>query len=63
MRSFSGTFDLILFEAVSIEFIVERVWLDLDSQLGRTDKTNVFWFALFEFGLIWFGYFSVKQTN
>ena len=40
------------------------VWFGLDRRFGRTDKINVFWFALFEFGLIWFGYFSVnKQIN
>ena len=35
----------------------------LNRWFGRTDKINVFWFALFKFGLIWFGYFSVKQIN
>ena len=28
LAHFSGTFDLILFEAVDFEFIVEKVWFD-----------------------------------
>ena len=30
LASFSGTFDLILFEAVNFEFIVKKVWFGLD---------------------------------
>ena len=30
LASFSGTFDLILFEAVNFGFIVEKVWFGLD---------------------------------
>ena len=29
LASFSGTFDLILFQAVNFEFIVEKVWFSL----------------------------------
>ena len=53
LASFSGTFDLILFQAVHFEFIVEKVlfclvWID---GLNK-EKINGFWFALIEFGLV-----------
>ena len=47
----SGTFDLISFEAVNFEIIVEKVWFGLERRFGQTDKINGFWFALVEFGL------------
>ena len=71
---FSGTFDLIFFEAVNFKFIVEKVWFGLvcfDRPFEQKDKINGFWFALvefalvclIEFGLVWFTYFTNKQTN
>ena len=45
----SGTFDLISFEAVNFEIIVEKVWFGLERRLGQTDKINGFWFTLVEF--------------
>ena len=63
MRSSSkllGTFDLILFQAVNFEFIVEKVWFGLvwiDS-LNKQAKINVFGFALFD--LVWL---FLRQTN
>ena len=37
---FSGTFDLILFEAVNFEFIVEKVWFGLVSIDGLNKQTK-----------------------
>ena len=62
----SGTFDLISFEAVNFEIIVEKVWFGLERRLGQTDKINGFWFTLVEFvwlSLVWFAYSTDKQTN
>ena len=39
------------------------VWVGLDSRFGQTDKIKGFWFALVEFGLVWFAYSTDKQTN
>jgi len=39
------------------------VWFGLDSWFGQTDKIKGFWFALVEFGLVWFAYSTEKQTN
>ena len=49
LASSSGPFDLILFQAVNFEFIVEKVWFGL--------------VCLIEFGLVWFGCSTYKQTN
>ena len=45
----SGTFDLISFEAVNFEIMVEKVWFGLERRLGQTDKIKDFWFTLLEF--------------
>ena len=44
LASFSGTFDLILFQALNIEFIVEKVWFGvvLIDGLNRQNK----WFLI-----------------
>ena len=63
LASFSGTFDLILFQALNIEFIFEKVWFGFNRRFEQTDKTNGFWFALIEFGLVWFAYSTDTQTN
>ena len=55
--------DLILFQAVNFEFIVETVWFGLDRRFEQTDKINGFWFALIEFGLVWFAYSTDTKTN
>ena len=53
IASFSGTFDLILFQAVNFEFIVEKVWFGLAwIDCLNKQKINGFWFALIEFGLV-----------
>ena len=49
LARFSGTFDLILFQADNFEFIVEKVWF--------------VWVCLIEFGLVWFAYSTDKQKN
>ena len=61
LRSFSGTFDLISFEAVDFEFIVEKVWLGLDRRFGQTDIYALV--CLIKFGLISLADSSEKQTN
>ena len=62
LASFSGTFDLILFEAV--EFIVEKVWFgEVCFGLVWIDGLDQPCFASVEFGLIWFGCSTDKQTN
>ena len=38
--SFSGTFDLILFQALNIEFIVEKVWFGVVSIDGLNKQTK-----------------------
>ena len=64
IASFSGTFDLSLFQAVNFEFIVEKVWFGLAWIDGlNKQKINGFWFALNEFGLVWFAYSTDTQTN
>ena len=40
LASFSGTFDLILFQALNIEFIVEKVWFGLVSIDGLNKQTK-----------------------
>ena len=53
LASFSGTFDLILFQAVNFELIVEKVWFGLVWIDGlNKQKITGFWFALIEFGLV-----------
>ena len=70
LANFSGTFDLILFEAVNLEFIVEKVqfglvWID---GLDKCTKQMFFcfvWLSLVWFvrlSLDWFGLF-IPQTN
>ena len=49
LASFSGTFDLFLFEAVNFEFIVEKGWFCL-----IWTKTQNKW-SLFCFDWVWFG--------
>ena len=64
LASFSGTFDLILFQAVNFELIVEKVWFGLVWIDGlNKQKITGFWFALIEFGLVWFAYSTDTQTN
>ena len=64
LASFSGTFYLILFQAVNFEFIVEMVWFGLVWIDGlNKQKITGFWFALIEFGLVWFAYSTDTQTN
>jgi len=59
-----GTFDLILFQAVNFELIVEKVWFGLVWIDGlNKQKITGFWFALIEFGLVWFAYSTDIQTN
>ena len=67
-----GTFDLILFQAVNFELIVEKVWFGLVWIDGlKKQKITGFWFALIEFGLVcliefglvWFAYSTDTQTN
>ena len=70
---FSGTFDLILFEAVDFEFIVEKVWFGkFCIGLFWIDGLDQPCFALvefgslvclIEFGLVWFGCSTDEQTN
>ena len=63
LASFSGTFDLILFQAVNFELIVEKVWFGLVWIDGlNKQKITGFWFALIEFGLVWFG-LLIPQTH
>ena len=63
IASFSGTFDLILFQAVNFELIVEKVWFGLVWIDGlNKQKITGFWFALIEFGLVWFG-LLIPQTH
>ena len=53
IASFSSTFDLILFQTVNFEFIVEKVWFGSVWINGlNKQKINGFWFALIEFGLV-----------
>ena len=40
LASFSGTFDLILFQALNIEFIVEKVWFGVVSIDGLNKQTK-----------------------
>ena len=65
LACFSGTFDLILFQAANFEFIVEKVWFGLGWIDGlKKQKINGFWFVcLIEFGLVWFAYSTDTQTN
>ena len=72
IASFSGTFYLILFQAVNFEFIVEKVWFVLVCIDGlNKQKINGFWFALIEFGLVcliefglvWFANSTDTQTK
>ena len=45
IASVSGTFDLISFQSVNFEFILEKVWFGLfcvDRPFGQTDKINGF---------------------
>ena len=64
LASFSGTFDLILFQAVNFELIFEKVWFGLVWIDGlNKQKITGFWFALIEFGLVWFAYSTDTQTN
>ena len=45
LTSFSGTFDLISFQAVNFEFIVKKVWFGLDRRCKQTAKINGLWCA------------------
>ena len=50
----SGPFDLILFEAVNIEFLVEKVWFgQVSFGLFSIDGLDQPCFVLVEFGLVW----------
>ena len=74
LACFSGSFDLILFEAVDFEFIFEKGWFG-EVCFGSVwiDSLDQTFFASVEFGLIWFGcstdkqfvfgYSTDKQTN
>jgi len=46
LASFSGTFDLILFQALNIEFIFEKVWFGLVSIDGLNKQTKQMVFCL-----------------
>ena len=47
LASFSGTFDLILFQAVNFEFIVEKVWFGLVWIAGLNKQMKeMVWFGL-----------------
>ena len=46
LASFLGTFDLILFQALNIEFIVEKVWFGLVSIDGLNKQTKYMVFGL-----------------
>ena len=66
LASFSGTSDLILYDTVNFELIVENFWFGLDRWFGKTDKINGLWYALvwmIKFGLIRFSYSTEKQIN
>ena len=39
------------------------VWFGFDRRFEQTDKINGVWFALIEFGLVWFAYSTDTQTN
>ena len=61
LASFSGTFDLILLEAVDFEFIVEKVWFgEVCFGLVWIDGLDKPCFASVEFALIWLFH---RQTN
>ena len=52
----SGPFDLILFEAVNIEFLVEKVWFGQVSFGLVWTNLALLWLSsvcLIEFGLLW----------
>ena len=58
LARFSGTFDLIIFEAVNFEFIVEKVWFgEVCFVLVWIDSLDQPCFASVDFGLV------VSQTN
>ena len=69
LAHFSGTFDLIIFEAVNFEFIVEKVWFgEVCFALVLIDGLNQPCFALVEFAFTnWVGFGLVllfhRQTN
>ena len=65
LASFSGTFDLILFEAVNFEFIVEKVWFcEICFGLVWIDYLVEFGLVcLIEFGLVRFANSADNQTN
>ena len=46
LASFSGTFDLIFFEAVNFKFIVEKVWFGLVWINGLNKQTKKMVFGL-----------------
>ena len=46
LASFSGTFDLVLFQALNIEFIFEKVWFGLVSIDGLNKQTKQMVFGL-----------------
>ena len=57
-------FDWILFKAVNFEFIVEKVgFCEICYGLVWIDDLDHSCFALVEFGLVWSGCFTDKQTN
>ena len=68
IASFLGTFDLSLFQAVNFEFIVEKVWFGLFWIDGLDQPCFALvefgsLVCLIEFGLVWFGCSTDKQTN
>ena len=66
LASFSDTFDLIFLKKLILNLLLRKfglVWFGLDSWFGQTDKIKGFWFALVEFGLVWFAYSTEKQTK
>ena len=50
LGSFSGTFDLIVFEAVNFGFIFAKVCFGLDRRFRQADKIN----GLLRLSLVWF---------
>ena len=56
LASFSGTFDF-----KHLDLLLRR--FGFDRRFEQTDKINGVWFALIEFGVVWFAYSTDTQTN
>jgi len=54
LASFSGTFDLISFQAVNFEFIVKKVWFGLVWNIS-IKYLNLNLICEFALDLVWFG--------